>query len=283
MTNTENKHENVSEEAKRLVELIKQKTAMTAYKLEIQKDSQPGLFDSKFGGMPYWDMNKEYPTDAQGVKMILLAQLNFTEAQLDDERLPKQGMLQFFIPSDDDVFGADFDEPDSQSSFRVIYHENIDTSVTKEQIDSLQIPTSEDEYTPVCIEAAVKFIKTTAYMSAECADFDKVFRQVVLEVSATDIGSATAYKYLSEDDNDYLYDELCETGHWVLGYPFFTQYDPREDTSYYDTLLFQMDSDMIDGQDYVIWGDCGVGNFFINSEALAKKDFSKVMYNWDCC
>ncbi|MEZ3479218.1 MAG: DUF1963 domain-containing protein, partial [Lachnospiraceae bacterium] len=23
-------------------------------------------------------------------------------------------------------------------------------------------------------------------------------------------------------------------------------------------------------------------NFFINSEALAKRDFSKVMYCWDC-
>ena len=32
----------------------------------------------------------------------------------------------------------------------------------------------------------------------------------------------------------------------------------------------------------IIWGDCGVANFFINSEALLKKDFSKVIYNWDC-
>ena len=98
----------------------------------------------------------------------------------------------------------------------------------------------------------------------------------------------SSYQYLNEDDHSYLYDELCNTGHWLLGYPFFTQYDPRgygeeATANYYDTLLFQMDSDMIDGEDYVLWGDCGVANFFINSEALKKKDFSKVMYNWDCC
>ena len=50
----------------------------------------------------------------------------------------------------------------------------------------------------------------------------------------------------------------------------------------YDTLLFQMDSDYGD-EDYVLWGDCGVGNFFIHQEDLKKRDFRKVLYNWDCC
>ena len=51
----------------------------------------------------------------------------------------------------------------------------------------------------------------------------------------------------------------------------------------YDTLLLQIDSDTDDNNDFeIIWGDCGVANFFINSEALLKKDFSKVIYNWDC-
>jgi len=25
-----------------------------------------------------------------------------------------------------------------------------------------------------------------------------------------------------------------------------------------------------------------VGNFFINREALKRRDFSRVLYNWDC-
>ena len=40
-----------------------------------------------------------------------------------------------------------------------------------------------------------------------------------------------------------------------------------------------MDSD---GEE-VLWGDCGVANFFIKDEDLAKKDFSNILYSWDCC
>jgi uncharacterized protein YwqG len=31
-----------------------------------------------------------------------------------------------------------------------------------------------------------------------------------------------------------------------------------------------------------MFGDVGVANFFITEEDLKKKDFSKVIYNWDC-
>lgn len=90
--------ENVSEKVKNIVAKIKEKTAMKAYRLNIIKNSKPDIFDSKFGGVPYWDMKKEYPIDSEGKRMMLLAQINFTKACLDDERLPKQGMLQFFSP-----------------------------------------------------------------------------------------------------------------------------------------------------------------------------------------
>ena len=36
-------------------------------------------------------------------------------------------------------------------------------------------------------------------------------------------------------------------------------------------------------KELVLWGDCCVANFFINREALKKRDFSRVCYNWDCC
>ena len=42
-------------------------------------------------------------------------------------------------------------------------------------------------------------------------------------------------------------------------------------------LLLQLDSD-----DQMMWGDVGVGGFFIAPEDLAKADFSRVMYTWDC-
>ena len=90
------------------------------------------------------------------------------------------------------------------------------------------------------------------------------------------------------------YDAASQPGwrspyHQLGGYPYFTQEDPRNGTAYedLDVLLFQMDSDMRTrdegGGDLVMWGDCGVANFFINREALKKRDFSRVCYNWDCC
>ena len=69
----------------------------------------------------------------------------------------------------------------------------------------------------------------------------------------------------------------------LLGHPFFTQEDVREEGSRYDTLLFQLDSETVDEEEITMWGDCGVGNFFINAEDLKNLDFSNVVYNWDCC
>ena len=280
--------EKASEKAKNIVARMKEITAMDAYQLTIIKDSQPDIFDSKFGGVPYWDMAKEYPVDCEGDKMMLLAQINFTKAALEDERLPRQGILQFFIATGDDVYGMDWEEADSQRNFRVVYHEGVDVTITKEQVLSLDIPiaTSEDnEYTPVFKEAALKLTKKTTYLGAEDYRFEEIFARVVKELYGEDVQESGYYGYLNEEDQDYIFYECSNDGHWILGYPYFTQSDPREyrEDDYYNTLLFQMDSDMIDSEDYVLWGDSGVANFFINEEALKNKDFSKVMYNWDCC
>lgn len=37
------------------------------------------------------------------------------------------------------------------------------------------------------------------------------------------------------------------------------------------------------GYSIMLWGDCGVANFFINGAKLKQHDFSDVLYNWDCC
>lgn len=276
-----------SEQNRQVLEEIKARTKQTAYSLKINKDKQPGIFDSKFGGAPYWDMNKDYPTDNAGKKLMLLAQINLDNAGV-DERLPGQGMLQFFTGVDD-VFGADFDNPDNQNTFRVIYHEKIDYTTTKEQVLAINPPISTEPdnefYTPVLKEAAVEIIKKEIYMGDGDYRFEQLFSDIVSEKFGYNIGKQTAYSFLGNDAYEELMEELKNEGHWLFGYPYFTQYDPRdtEDYKYYDTLLFQMDSDYIDSEDYVLWGDCGVANFFINSEDLKRRDFSKVLYNWDCC
>lgn len=269
---------------KTIVARIQEKTAVAAYKLMIRNDYQPDLFDSKFGGIPYWDLQKEYPLDSQGQKMMLLAQINFTKAALEDERLPKQGMLQFFLSADNEEYGIDWEEADSQKDFRVVYHQEIDTSVRKEQILAMEIPDSDkQEYSPVLKEVSVNIVNTMAAPGSADYRFENIFSETVKELYGEDMQEQGFYDYLSEEDFDYLLEACNNEGHWILGYPHFTQNDPREyrEDHYYDTLLLQIDSEMTD-EEYVMWGDCGVANFFINGEALQKRDFSKVLYNWDC-
>lgn len=267
----------ISEDIKKVVEFIKAKTRTMQYSLVINKDKVPNIFDSKFGGMPYWDSTKEYPTDDDGKKMLLLAQINLDEANA-DERLPQQGMLQFFI-ANDDMYGL--------NNYCVVYHEKIDSSMTKQRLLEMDIPTGLDadtEYTPVFREAVVDVVKKETYMGPSDIRFEDVFRCAMKEMLGKDIGDKESWEVLSDEEHTYLYENLLNDGHHMLGYPYFTQDDPRRDCSdYYDTLLIQIDSEMIGREDYILWGDSGVGNFFINSKELVQKDFSQVLYNWDCC
>ena len=271
-----------SAKVKAIVAEVKRRTETPCWKLTLQPEGPCGLLDSKVGGLPYWDPALPYPVDSQGNQMTLLAQLNFAQLGTEDP-LPRAGMLQFFI-GQDDVFGMDFDEPDRQKNFRVVYHPEPDPALTLEQIRALDLPThvEADCCTPVFQEAVFTAEKTVGYMGPEDGRFDALFREVVRAVTGEDIGEQNAYQYLGDADCRCLNDQLNNTGHRLLGYPFFTQYDPREPEGPYDTLLFQLDSDMIDRKDLVLWGDCGVGNFFINREDLLCRDFSRILYNWDC-
>jgi len=91
-------------------------------------------------------------------------------------------------------------------------------------------------------------------------------------------------KFLLDNDdlNELYYDEVSQAaGHKIGGYPTFTQEDPRNDkplNSMDKILLFQLDAD-----DHIMFGDSGVCNFFIAPVDLKSLDFSRILYNWDCC
>ena len=121
--------------------------------------------------------------------------------------------------------------------------------------------------------------------------FEDAFRAAVQAVMGVDVGEKKSYEFLDEDAYDELFESYLETddgcmngGHWMLGYPSFTQEDPRPEDSPFDTLLLQIDSMRDEENGYsILWGDCGVCNFFIARADLEKLDFSRVLYNWDCC
>lgn len=273
----------------RILKWIREKTAATAYRLTVNTDQKPGLSDTKFGGVPYWNPEMEYPRDSEGAPLALLAQLNMKDFS-GSPIFPKEGLLQFFTGCND-VYGLDFDRQDSQSAFRVIYHSKVDEHVTAEAVLALGIATSlsngdgeEDDF-PFDGEFAVDVEETAVSIGPSDYRYEDYIRQAAEALGIHLPESAGVYDMLSEEQ--YHDETEKNTGHWVLGHPYFTQNDPREyqhEMKYYDTLLFQMDSDYGNGKEYeILWGDCGAAGFFVNRGDLKKWDFSKVMYNWDCC
>lgn len=271
-----------------LVEEIRARSGIAAYRLRIDAGRKPWLTDSKFGGLPYWDPEKPYPLDVVGQPMQLLAQLNFETLGV-GKPYPSGGLLQFFIPQQDDTFGCRFG--DEADDFRIVYHERIDAGVTREAVLALGAPEGPCGDSPVLAERAVYAEPSTSYINDRAPAFEEIFAAAVKAAWGEDLNGQYSFDYLDEDDYNELFEALIDTddgtlngGHWLMGYPGFTQEDPRDGDSPYDTLLLQIDSAHEDDRRYsVLWGDCGVANFFIRRADLENHDFSDVLYNWDCC
>lgn len=290
--------DNIPELERRTIEEIKRLTARQALHIKIAPEKKPGITDSKFGGIPYWDMKMDYPRAKDGSLLMLIAQINLDELNREGknpgDKLPRCGMLQFFIAMDD-VFGMDFDNTTdsegrlAQENFRVVYHKTIDEGASKEEIAALGMPDSASEdvdESPLWGEYGLTMELEETYIGTDDYRFEEYFHKAAKTVGWEVAEGESGYNSFSEEGRDALFEELEPSGHWMLGYPFFTQYDPREEydeKKKYTVQLFQMDSDYGDDDDYILWGDAGVANFFISEEDLAKEDFRDVLYSWDCC
>lgn len=220
---------------------------------------KPDIFDSKAGGLGYVPHDMPIPCDSKGNQLRLLAQIDCSKIEL--EEYPEKGLLQFWVLNDD-VCGLDFDNPTNQNTFRILYHKDVDRTVTESEIAEKTVNNSDDDYFPVRGEFGMNFVYDT--------DVEQVYNDDTFEEDYDDIEG--------------------NFGHKAGGFPDFTQSDPREDMpngDSYDFLLFQLDSDYCEEDDdkereYVLWGDMGIANFFINTQKLKNCDFSDVLYNWDC-
>lgn len=123
------------------------------------------FFKSRVGGIPYWNPSTNdtmpYPEDEEGRKMVLLCQVNLEEAALAEKHgpLPKKGMLQFFVTPEDQFYGMCFEDMFAQKNFRVVYHSEIDESVTEEQVVALGAVAAEAGKTPIKEACGMDFEK----------------------------------------------------------------------------------------------------------------------------
>ena len=84
-----------NDKIKELADALKRLSKTDNYQINILPEKSPEIYDSKLGGLPYWTSDKKYPTNSDGKKLLLLAQINFDRENVDSP-LPINGMLQFY-------------------------------------------------------------------------------------------------------------------------------------------------------------------------------------------
>lgn len=279
--------------AKQITTRLIEEIGLPTVFIRVNKRKQVTLISSKFGGLPYWDKEIQYPTDSKGNKLMLLAQFN-----LDDIKgvklLPQSGILQFFVYSDNEFhYGSDFEDYTNNDCFRVVYHSKIDFNISEEDIKSLNIPTSLDksnDYDVITGEIGIDF-EISKMASPEYGEFKNRFIELAAEQGwhLDNNEDVKVLDYLIDDWDimGEIYDICHKHKYQLLGYPLFIQFDPRNDEeryAKYDTLLFQMESfEEEEGTDFMaIWGDLGIAHFFINRKNLLNRNFDDIMYCWDC-
>jgi len=252
-------------------------TILPTVSMQLTANDDLALWQSKIGGKPYLPLEAAYPVGSDGNPLVLLAQFNFAEIP-DLAHFPDTGILQFYIAADD-LYGMNFDDQQLQSGFKVLYFDQVIEDPTQLKQDFSELEFDEEAYLPFSGQYSIEFQRAEQVISLE----DFAFGKKILHVDEL---------YDFEDqfeggdfENDFIepYHELLSaSGHRLGGYPFFTQTDPRQYNEKIQDyiLLFQLDTD--DAENDIMWGDSGVGNFFIHPEDLKKRDFSKVLYNWDC-
>ncbi|MGN1412255.1 MAG: YwqG family protein [Oscillospiraceae bacterium] len=275
---------------KNIIEDLKKSTIERCIKLTVL-NVECSQFDSKVGGTPYIPNNFEYPysTTDKTQPLMLLAQINF-EQMPTLKNFPNRGILQFYVNPYDDVHGLNFRNPTEQSNFRVVYHEVIDYSAYN--MDKIPKFNQDDVYMPFEYGSEYKLLPNIENQPITLQDCR--FHDTLEKVYKRYYPSATHDDF--ENFYDGYFDELCDYNcdisysHLIGGYPYFTQDDVRninindDNDNDYSILLFQLDSDWLDNENIeIMWGDCGVGNFFISPKDLENRDFSNVLYNWDCC
>lgn len=245
----------------------------TFISIEATQITQPVMGRSGFLVPPMLPVDFPYPLDWLKHPLYPLAQINLRDLP-PLEGIPESGFLQFYISGADGMYGLDMENSLSQAGSRVLYF--TEDEVKRHQTDfSFLEFNPENDLSPLYDPHEIHFTKHEEYPGGESMESKLFVEQYMKPI-------AKRYPTIEEELLFEIPFCINNDGHKIGGYPNFTQSDPRmysgqpESVKEY-ILLFQMGGDK-----EIMWGDAGVGNFFIHPDDLAKKDFSKVLYNWDC-
>lgn len=283
--------ENGKERFEKVIEKFKELTKKECMAFSLV-DKEPGLLDSKLGGIPYMPVGENVPKDSKGNDMGLVLQINLKDIDL--EGWPKEGIIECFWS---DLFSTWPNES------KVIYFKDTSKEARTDLTwDSSNVSDMfEKPYT-------LSFNKSIEYMPLSDFRFVRTLTSLLQEEFKKEIKSAT---YINNpkrmnygDMSDFLEKEFdfgtCvdkkgrkKTMDWydfipspnnmltIGGYADFTQDDIRYDEKSDATeCLFKIDS----CYDFkkIDLGDAGIMVGVISPEALLNCEFEKAEMSWDC-
>ena len=303
-----------------IVNQIQKQSKRPACYLEFSKEPF-GIADSHLGGVPYVPRNGEIPTDEKGSQLWLCAQINFAQMPHLDG-FPDRGIFQLFA-SDFDAdggFGFYDGECEEQNSWRVVYYEEVDGTVTEAECQAKMAVPWEEASKKNMPRPAHKFdwkdieegraelwripahplkISFRPVVQDVIGDndfrFDDLFAaELERRLPGADPEEFMPYELRDETDEERetlrrVRDQIESGGCKLGGYAYFEQYDIREDDeerAAWDILLFQLRDDFTDfpagefPEMDLYLGGFGALNILIRPEDLKNRDFSQVLGYW---
>ena len=250
----------------------------------LEANDNLSVADSKFGGIPYIAKDSAVPKDSNDMQLALLAQINCTELP-ENDLYPKEGLIQFWISRNDD-FGLN-----NKKDYCVRYTKEIEDDITNEDVlnkYNLLNENNDEEYSPFNkknTSFALKFKKGMSTITSNDFQFEELALQTIRELFPNE-NVKDLYDDLEREVFNTLFKAFTGVNHAIGAYPTFTQWDPRnpDEPNAYGITLLQVDSqwESDPNSSQIMWGDCGVANFFINKEKLENLEFEDVLFNWDC-
>ena len=280
----------MTEKIKKFIEEFKKLENRETIKINLISETKTPLTSSNVAGWFYLPKTSTIPTTSKGEQLMYLAQINCEELP-ENSIYPSKGIMQFWIFGGDYNLGNDYTKPTSDSKKRVIYYPEIDKHFSEEELREMYEPQKdkkEDELiTPINDGApfAMSFEKTSQWIMPNDFRFEEIFTEKLNEHIDEQQAEGDESYDIDDEEVDEIIEELDISNHTQIGgYGHFTQEDPRmyEDFEDYTELLFQLDSEFGTDDYYILWGDCGVGNFFATKEQLRNLNFAECLYSWDC-
>ncbi|WP_423364643.1 YwqG family protein [Mycoplasma sp. P36-A1] len=264
--------------------------------------------DSKIGGHGYLPRDYDYPSTDDGTPLHFLMQINLADLPK-NSLLPNTGILGFYcgfepnfekegtniqcytelldendpnsaytlcVDNPDYYLGFSVNNPLSRKGYKVIYIEDISQPhYNIEDIKNL----FEDDYieeSPIKGEVGLKFSIENRFLVSQGIDFEKEFKVKFSELNDVE-----------KDNFDSILDYYLDSASTIGGYPINIKKDLRYNLpeKYHNyKLLLSLDSNFNEpdiSKFSMMWGDMGIGKFYIDQSDLDNLDFSKTWFYWE--